>query len=343
MDNEKLRLTFTAFYDKTLDVSTFTSRRIEESAQLEQKLNRVSTYLYRFSYRQVQAVDIAKSFDQNNIPLLSQAARVGGPGLVYIRDKRDSPIAPTKGNNTSFDVSWASRYFASEADFARLLIQNATYHAIGRKGMVFARSTRIGFEETFHNTVLPKANFDILAGFVPIPLPERLFAGGANSHRGFAINQAGPRDFGSGQPSGGSALFLNSLELRLPPVNWPYVGDNLSFVIFNDLGNVFDTPRHLLSGMGRLHETGVTDCRSTTIPPPGMPTKSPCDFNYLAAAVGTGVHYRTPIGPVRIDLGYNLNPAVFPIRNNTGANNVIAPHIETLRRLNIFFSIGQTF
>ena len=343
MDNEKLRLTFTAFYDKTLDVSTFTSRRIEESAQLEQKLNRVSTYLYRFSYRQVQAVDIAKSFDQNNIPLLSQAARVGGPGLVYIRDKRDSPIAPTKGNNTSFDVSWASRYFASEADFARLLIQNATYHAIGRKGMVFARSTRIGFEETFHNTVLPKANFDILAGFVPIPLPERLFAGGANSHRGFAINQAGPRDFGSGQPSGGSALFLNSLELRLPPVNWPYVGDNLSFVIFNDLGNVFDTPRHLLQGMGRLHETGATDCRSTTIPPPGMPTKSPCDFNYLAAAVGTGVHYRTPIGPVRIDLGYNLNPAIFPIRNSTGANSTIAPHIETIRRLNIFFSIGQTF
>jgi hypothetical protein len=46
---------------------------------------------------------------------------------------------------------------------------------------------------------------------------------------------------------------------------------------------------------------------------------------------------------VRIDLGYNLNPAVFPIRNFTGANNAIAPHIETLRRLNIFFSIGQTF
>jgi outer membrane protein assembly factor BamA len=75
-----------------------------------------------------------------------------------------------------------------------------------------------------------------------------------------------------------------------------------------------------------------------------MPTTSPCDFNYLAAAVGTGVHYRTPIGPVRIDLGYNLNPAVFPIRNNTGvANNPIAPHIETVRRFNIFFSIGQTF
>jgi len=344
LDNEKLRLTFTAFYDKTLSVSSFTSRRIEGSAQIEEKLNRVSTYLYRFSYRQVQAVDIAQGYI---VPLGSQTARVGGPGLVYLRDKRDSPIEPTKGNNTSFDLSWQSRYFASEADFTRLLIQNATYHAIGKKGMVFARSTRLGFEETFHKTVLPKANpIDPLKpDEVTIPLPERLFAGGSNSHRGFAINQAGPRDFGSGQPLGGSALFLNSFELRLPAVNWPYVGNNLSFVLFNDIGNVFDTPRHLLEGMGRLHETGVQDCRSTTIPTQKNPTKSPCDFNYLAVAVGSGVHYKTPIGPVRIDFGYNLNPAVFPVRNATGPGNppIIPHHIETLRRLNIFFSIGQTF
>jgi outer membrane protein assembly factor BamA len=287
----------------------------------------------------VEAVDIAPGYI---VPLASQTARVGGPGWVYLRDKRDSPIEPTKGNNTSFDVSWQSRFFASEADFARLLIQNATYHAIGKKGMVFARSTRIGVEQTFHQTVLPDANpiHPLNPGDVTIPLPERLFAGGASSHRGFAINQAGPRDFGSGQPLGGSALFLNSLELRLPPVNWPYVGDNLSFVIFNDIGNVFDTPRHLFEGLGRLHQTGVADCKSLTALP-----NAKCDFNYLAAAVGTGVHYKTPIGPVRIDLGYNLNPSTFPVRNATGPGTppTIAPHIENLRRLNIFFSIGQTF
>ena len=82
---------------------------------------------------------------------------------------------------------------------------------------------------------------------------------------------------------------------------------------------------------------------STAIPTPQMPTKNPCDFNYMVAAVGTGVHYKTPIGPVRLDLGYNLNPAVFPVRNKTGTKDLIAPHIETLHRFNIFFSIGQTF
>ena len=339
LDNQKLRLTFTAFYDNTLSVSTFTSRRLEGVVQLEQKANRVSTYLYRFSYRQVKA-DLAPGFDPAKLPFFSQSARVGGPGLVYLRDKRDSPINPRKGNNTSFDLSWASRYFASEADFTRVLIQNSTYHAIGKKGVVFARSTRIGFEDPLHRTILPFANGSPGKGEVIIPLPERLFAGGANSHRGFSINQAGPRDFGSGQPTGGSALFLNSLELRLPPVTWPYVGDNLSFVFFNDLGNVFDTPRHLFEGLGRLHQTGVKDCRDSA---PTTTTNSPCDFNYVAAAIGAGVHYKTPIGPVRLDLGYNLNPATFPVRNFTGANSSIPPHIETLRRLNIFFSIGQTF
>ena len=336
LDSEKLRLAFTAFYDNTLSVSTFTSRRLEGSVQLEQKQNKVSTYLYRFSYRQVKA-DLASGFDPALVPLLSQSARVGGPGLVYLRDKRDSPIDPRKGNNTSVDVGWYSRFFASEADFARLLIQNSTYHAIGKKGMVFARSTRIGFEDTFHRTILPLSNSTPAAGFTIIPLPERLFAGGASSHRGFSINQAGPRDFGSGQPTGGSALFLNSLELRLPSVTWPYVQDNLNFVIFNDMGNVFDTPRHLFQGLGRLHQTGVKDCKSLN------DGATACDFSYIAAAVGAGIHYKTPIGPVRFDLGYNLNPATFPVRNPTGANSSIPPHIETLRRFNFFFSIGQTF
>jgi len=97
-------------------------------------------------------VNIAPNFDKNNIQLLFQTARVGGPGFVYLRDKRNSQLSRQKEQYV-LDVSWLSRYFASEADFARMLIQNSTYHAIGKKGMVFARSTRLGFEETFHNTV----------------------------------------------------------------------------------------------------------------------------------------------------------------------------------------------
>ena len=49
-----------------------------------------------------------------------------------------------------------------------------------------------------------------------VPLPERLYAGGATSHRGFGINGAGPRDLQTGYPVGGKAVFVNTLELRLP-------------------------------------------------------------------------------------------------------------------------------
>jgi outer membrane protein insertion porin family len=344
LDNDRLRLIFTAFYDNTLSVTTFTSRRLEGSIQAEQILDRflnperhVQTLLYRLSYRQVKA-EITAGFDPNLVPLLSQPARVGGPGFSYIRDKRNSPIESNKGDYFTLDFSWASGYFGSEADFSRVLLQHSSYYKIGKKGLVIARSTRFGLENTFRNTALAEANSPIPlpAGASVIPLPERLFAGGGNSHRGFSINQAGPRDLQSGQPLGGTSMFINNFELRFPPVKWPYVGDNMSFVLFHDLGNVFDTPAHLLKGLGHVREGNQEDCKSLT-PTPG----ATCDFNYLVSAIGAGVHYKTPIGPVRLDFGYNMNPATFPVR--TAPNATTPPHIESLRRFNVFFSIGQTF
>ena len=344
LDNDRLRLTFTAFYDNSLSVTTFTSRRLEGSIQAEQVLDRflnpdrhVQTLLYRLSYRQVKA-EITAGFDPNLVPLLSQPARVGGPGFSYIRDKRNSPIESSKGDYSTVDFSWASGYFGSEADFSRLLLQHSSYYRIGKRGLVIARSTRFGLENTFRNTILAEANSPIPlpAGASIIPLPERLFAGGGNSHRGFSINQAGPRDLQSGQPLGGASMIINNFELRFPPVKWPYVGDNLSFVLFHDLGNVFDTPAHLLKGLGHVREGNQQDCKSLA-PIPG----ATCDFNYLVSAIGAGVHYKTPIGPVRLDFGYNMNPATFPVR--TAPNATTPPHIESLRRFNVFFSIGQTF
>jgi outer membrane protein insertion porin family len=75
-----------------------------------------------------------------------------------------------------------------------------------------------------------------------------------------------------------------------------------------------------------------------------------CDFNYMSQAIGGGIRYRTPIGPIRLDVGYNLNPAFFPV--NDPCAGVVAtptrpctavPHSEQLHHFNFFFSIGQTF
>jgi outer membrane protein insertion porin family/translocation and assembly module TamA len=59
----------------------------------------------------------------------------------------------------------------------------------------------------------------------------------------------------------------------------------------------------------------------------------------MSQAVGTGLRYRTPIGPVRVDLGYNLNPPVFPV-NQPSSGPAYSEHV---RHFNYFFSIGQTF
>lgn len=314
---------FTTFYDNSINVTTFTSERLEGSLQLQQTYSRISQFLYRFTYRRVKASNVVVTSDQ--IPIYSSPVRVGIPSFTWIRDKRDNLVDAHNGNFTTFDTGVASKYFGSQASFGRFLIQNSTYHPFKRKTVggdttmwVFARNTRIGVAEPFANTV--------------IPLPERFLAGGASSLRGFALNQAGPRDLSTGSPLGGNALFINSLELRTPPVLLPFLGDNLSFAFFNDIGNVFTDGQEMIHGLFRFYQPRSNQC--------GLdPTQ--CNFSYMSNAVGSGIRYRTPIGPVRVDFGYNLNPTIYPLASTT--NNVTTYSSHTTRRLNLFFSIGQTF
>ena len=335
------RMSVTLFYDNTLDVATFTSQRLEGSVQAAQTISKVSTMLYRFTYRRVKASNL--QIDQDQIPLLSQPTRVGMPGFSYLRDKRDNALETTRGNYTTIDGGVASTYFGSEADFSRILLQNSTYYAFGKKRpgestkkYVFARSTRIGLENPFGETII------VLPGqqttHPVIPLPELFFSGGGNSHRGFGLNQAGPRDPTSGFPVGGGALFLNNLELRFPPTTLPYFQDNISFAIFHDAGNVFTNGHDMLHNLLRWRQKNPELCLQQS-------TAEQCDYNYISHAIGVGVRYKTPIGPVRFDFGYNLNPPAFPSLQTPDPNNptvtVFVP--QHARHFNVFFSIGQTF
>lgn len=314
MGKENLRLILTTFYDVTRDVRTFTAERLEGSAQIEQKINRATTFLYGFLYRRVKVDPRTLEIDPNQIPLLSRPVRVGMPTFTFIRDQRDDPLDSHKGSYNTFDTGVSSGYFGSEASFSRFLYTNSTYHEFRKKHWVLARNTRIGVENTYGSSTF-------------VPLPERFFAGGANSLRGFSLDQAGPRDIVTGFPVGGEALLVNQIELRFPPPTLPFLGNNLSPVLFHDAGNVFSTPDEMFPSILRAHSGQCNVSGSNTT----------CDFNYFNHAIGFGVRYRTPIGPVRLDLGYSLNPTRFPVLDDP------TRPLQTSRRINFYFSVGQSF
>jgi len=388
-DSDKFKTIYTVFYDNSLDVATFTSQRLEGKVDLRQQLGSAGTepgtrpgpnsITYRFDFRIVKASHFAQDFSAGELALLSLPARVGGPGFTYIHDKRDNPLASTKGDYFTLDAFVAPSFFGTRSEappstttgsstsfptnFARALGQYSTYHAFGGKHkterqFVFARSTSLGLVQPFRGTrVLPPGSCPLnsageptCSDFATVPLPEQFFAGGGNSHRGFGLNQAGPRDPSSGFPVGGTALFVNNVELRFPETSLPYLGPGWGFAIFHDMGNVFTAGHDMIKGLMRWHQPDTQPCLAS-----GLPTSPECTafsnngYDYTSHAIGLGLRYRTPIGPLRFDFGYNLNPTRYFENYQYTIPNTNPPQVvpvfatQRLRNFNVFFSIGQPF
>src|SRR5215469_16686427 len=377
-NSDRFKLIYTIFYDNSLDVATFTSQRLEGKIDLRQQFGSTglepgtrpgpNSISYRFAYRAVKASNFAEGFSPGAIALFSLPARVGGPGFTFIHDKRDNPLESTKGDYFTLDASVAASIFGSRSEtpestlptnFGRALAQYSTYYVLGKgkpdHQFVFARSTSIGLEQPFGGTrVLPPGSCPLNAAgeptctFATIPLPEQFFAGGGNSHRGFGLNQAGPRDPSSGFPVGGTAVFVNNLELRFPTTSLPYLGEGFGFAIFHDMGNVFTAPHDMLKGLMRWHQPSTQGCLST-----GTLTSTECTafnnagYDYTSHALGVGLRYKTPIGPLRFDFGYNLNPTRYfeEVTTTDPVTKLTTTTLTTqqLRRFNVYFSIGQPF
>jgi outer membrane protein insertion porin family len=292
-----------AFADKSQDVNTFTAIRYEGALQLVQKLSPSSSLLYRYFYRRVEVPPSSLRINKDEIPLFSQPTLASGFGVTYARDRRDNPGDATRGTFNSADTSIVLRTLGSSANFFRGYVQNSTFTRLGR-AFVFARSAKFGVEEPLNGTTESD-----------IPLPERFFAGGGTSIRGFALNQAGPRDPFTGFPVGGLALLAFNQELRFP-MRLPYIGNRLGGTLFYDAGNVYRDISHISFA---------------------WKSPSPGNVDYFSHTVGFGVRYPTPIGPVRVDFGYQLNPATYTTRTTGATTFLRVPHFQ------FFFNIGPVF
>jgi outer membrane protein insertion porin family len=324
-------VTFTLLYDDSFSVLTFASQREEGSVQVTQRFSKSLRGQIQFAYRRVSVNNVV--IPVLLVPQLEQPVRIGILGANLIQDRRDNAADPHHGIYNTLDMGFASSVFGSQRSFVRVLARNATYHSL-TKSIVLARQTQFG-------VIL---SFDVPAGISAaesVPLGERFFGGGPDTLRAFAFDQAGPRDTGAplvpggpssaptGLPLGGNALFYNNVELR-----FPLIGSNIGGVLFHDMGNIF---------------TSLGDM-SLSYHQPNMQ-----NFNYTSQAVGFGIRYKTPVGPLRLDLAYALNPPSFVgfkgtaqelLECNPNQTYTSGPCMGVPQRLShfqFFFSIGQTF
>jgi len=307
-DRETLSLATSLLYDRSNDVRTFSARRAEAAIQLSERLSGGRTLQGRFALRRVSIDEDTLKIQPQLIPLLAQPVRLGIFSTTFFQDRRDDPINSRKGSYSSIDVGIATKYLGSESNFARMIGRNSTYYRVSRD-MTFARTVSFGVQER------------LLGGPLrDVPLPERFYAGGAANHRGFPENQAGPRDTTTGFPVGGKALLIFGHELR-----YPLLGDNLGGVLFHDMGNVYS----------RIGDISFR-----------FRQRDLADFNYMVQSVGFGLRYRTPIGPIRVDLAFSPNSPRFFGFEGTREQLLFGQGSKTVQRISRFqfhFSLGQAF
>ena len=274
--------------DRNEENPLFSSQQELASLQLQRPLDKAqkNTLFLRYSFSQT---DLTRLLIPDLVPAKDQHVRLSTLSANLTRDTRDNPLDEHKGVLQSAELDMNATKLGSSVNFAKFTGQAAFYKQ-GFHNIVFANSLRIGLAQPFANS--------------RVPLSEEFFTGGGNSLRGFPLDGAGPQrpvrvcanggttcnDF-INVPSGGNELLLINAEARIPVA----IKKGLSLVTFYDGGNVF-------------------------------PTVGFHDFTSLYSNnVGLGLRYATPVGPVRIDLGRNLNP------------------IQGVNATQYFISIGQAF
>jgi outer membrane protein insertion porin family/translocation and assembly module TamA len=296
-------------------------------------------FTYRLSYGATEAT--AATFcaffnactpDDNS--RLRQKRLLGIVGGAVTWPRQNNPLDPTRGHFYTVDASHSSRFTGSAPlqTFTRFSGDFAWYRPIGEAGAVLSWHLRGGI------IFAPRVSLDSASGNF-IPPEERFYAGGPNDVRGYDLNELGPvvyvvnaitgdtsgaatlAQVDSGNlrprfsPTGGNTLGIGQLELRVPSPVW---SRRLRLAFFVDAGT--------------LYERGKTKLAPIQ----------------LRITPGVGVRLNTPLGPARLDVGYNgydQPPGALYLQKADGTLALVRTDFVQSRRsrLSFHFSFGQPF
>ena len=263
--NRNLSFSFTVGYNNSQDVVTYSASQLEGSLRLTEKFNgehewlsKANTFVYQFVYRRVKVNQSSIQIPADDIPLVLEAVRVGGPSLpgcairAMHRSMRIAARTPAFRNSSlrrssirrRTSISWMRRTPATTSSITTASCWRAT-RAMARNG--------------------PTASHWMKHSVAGAAVCRRWKFASRIRHQRCRATRSADRVF----PSEARRFLINSTELRMPPPTLPYVGNSVSFVLFHDMGNVFTNSRDIWPSSLRFRQQDRAGCRNLT---PGEPT-----------------------------------------------------------------------
>ncbi len=279
--------------------TSFSFRHRSARVSLSHRISPAWSVLGQYSLQQNNIFeDRIAAADRPLIDRLFPQLRIASVSASAVRNTRDDPFDPGRGTFLGLNGELALRPLGSEVGFAKTFLQGFVYRKLpSARRIVAAGGVRIGLGTGFPRDVtLTDENGQAVVERVrDLPASERFFAGGDTTVRGFQLDRVGrPDTFDSnGTPKGGHAVVILNGELRVA------LWKDLGVVGFIDAGNVFSI----------VNDVSLTDLRT---------------------GAGFGIRYKSPVGPLRIDIGFKL-----------GTLRTFGTEREGRRALHI--SIGQAF
>lgn len=261
--------------------STFNFARKGINAEILRRLRPQVRASARYTFATTRIFDqqLTREGEQSTIDRVFPQVSLSAVSSSIARDTRDDALEPTRGFFMSAEGSLAARALGGQVGFIKSFVQAQGYRSLSSsRRVVLAGRVALGVADGLPReiTTTDDAGNPVTQIIEDLPASERFFAGGDTTVRGFALDSLGTAQTltASGFPRGGNGLVLLNAELRVP------VWRDLGAAFFVDAGNVFE----------RASQIDVAELRTTA---------------------GFGIRYRSPVGPLRFDIGFKLDRRAF--------------------------------